>query len=339
MDRPEFWLHGFPVPTRTAALAAQAEAWGFDGLLLADSQMLVADPYIELTLAAQATSTLRLGPGVTNPLTRHPAVTAAAVATLHVESGGRAAVVLGRGDSAVLQLGREPATTAQLRQAVLDLRRYLDGSGVPTGDGLPGRLGWFAAEQHPPIRLTVAASGPATIRLAAEHADAVDITVGADLERVSQAVTAVRTAAAARTPAVSIGAFVNVGVSHDLNAARSMVRGSVAIFAHFLSQGPTRTGTDTDRPVLDRLGRAYAEARHGLSAARHSTQLPDEFVDRFAVVGTPEQCVARFQALAAAGVERFVVVPGSRDADPRLLDASNELFAREVLPALRATTR
>ena len=60
---------------------------------------------MELALAARATERLGLGPAVTNPVTRHPAVTAAAVATLQVESEGRAVVVFGRGDSAVLQLG------------------------------------------------------------------------------------------------------------------------------------------------------------------------------------------------------------------------------------------
>lgn len=56
----EIWLHGFPIPHRTVELALQAEQWGFDGLLLADSQNLVGDPYVELALAAQATKRLRL---------------------------------------------------------------------------------------------------------------------------------------------------------------------------------------------------------------------------------------------------------------------------------------
>jgi 5,10-methylenetetrahydromethanopterin reductase len=49
----EIWLHGFPIPHRTVELAMQAERWGFDGLLLlADSENLVGDPYVELTFGA-----------------------------------------------------------------------------------------------------------------------------------------------------------------------------------------------------------------------------------------------------------------------------------------------
>ena len=59
----EIWLHGFPTPGRTVAEAVAAEAAGFDGMLLADTTMLVADAYLELVLAARETTRLRLGPG------------------------------------------------------------------------------------------------------------------------------------------------------------------------------------------------------------------------------------------------------------------------------------
>ena len=81
------------------ALAAETESRGFDGLALTDSQNQSPDTYVALTLAARATSTLKLGPGVTNALTRHPAVTASAIATLQDVSEGRAMLGIGRGDS------------------------------------------------------------------------------------------------------------------------------------------------------------------------------------------------------------------------------------------------
>ncbi len=52
--------------------------------------------FAELGVLTRATSRLGLGTGVTNPLTRHPAVTAAAIATVQLESGGRAVLGLGR---------------------------------------------------------------------------------------------------------------------------------------------------------------------------------------------------------------------------------------------------
>jgi 5,10-methylenetetrahydromethanopterin reductase len=331
----EFWLHGFPVPRSTAGLAVEAERRGFDGLLLADSENLVGDPYVELALAAQATTNLRLGPAVTNPVTRHPAVTASAMASLQIESGGRAVLVLGRGDSAVLQLGLRPATTAQLERAVGEVRRFLRGDAVPTGDGATARLTWIQSFRPAEIPVSVAATGPATIALGARCADRIDLTVGADPQRVAWAVAEARRAAPDQGPAPSLGAFVNVVVHPDIAVARDLVRGSAAIFAHFVSQGPPGVLSRQDRHVVERLGKAYEEARHGLRTAGHAALLPDDFLDRFAVVGPAEQCAERLRELIDLGLDRIIMVPASRDAAPELVAGSNRRFTDHVLPRLR----
>ena len=330
----EIYLHGFPIPGRTVELAVAAEQWGFDGLLLADSENLVGDPYVELTLASRATKRLRLGPAVTNPLTRHPAVTAAAIATLQIESKGRAVIVFGRGDSAVLQLGLQPATTAQLERGLTQLQGFLNGEEVELGEGRKARMAWVAALHPTKVPVDVAATGPRTIAVGAQHAERVTFTVGADPHRVSWAVEEARRAASGE--GVSLGAFVNFAVHPDIAVARNLVRGSVAIFAHFVSEGPLDVLPEEDRQVVQRLGATYEERRHGLSTAEHAALLPDEFVERFAVVGSAEECIERLRGLLELGLERLVMVPGSRDADPDLVAESNARFASEVLPALRS---
>lgn len=327
----EYWLHGFPQPGRAVELATRAEGWGLDGLLLADSELLVGDPYIELALAARATSRLRLGPAVTNPITRHAAVTAAALATLQIESGGRAVAVLGRGDSAVRQLGLAPAHGDQLARYVDDVRGYLTGASTPADSAA---MGWYPPYDQPAVPLRIAATGPATIALAAQHADGVDLTVGADPERVGWGLSVAREATPPdREP--TLGIWLNFAVHRDLDTARDLVRGSAAIFAHFVSEGPLDVLSPADRAVVEPLATGYVEHDHGLGSAAHSKRLPAEFLDRFAVVGPPERVVERLRQLADLGVRRFVLVPASRDADPSAVAASNELLAREVLPQLR----
>ena len=44
-------MHAFAFPGRVADAARQAEEWGFTGLLVADSQNLTADVWVELALA------------------------------------------------------------------------------------------------------------------------------------------------------------------------------------------------------------------------------------------------------------------------------------------------
>src|SRR5262249_41911914 len=117
-------------PRRAAQLAQQFEALGFTTLLLPDSQNLAPEVWQQLALAAQATTRMGLGPGVTNPLTRDVAVTASAALTLQVESGGRAVLGLGRGDSAVQRIGAQAMRLADFERYVVRLQAYLRGAEV-----------------------------------------------------------------------------------------------------------------------------------------------------------------------------------------------------------------
>ena len=335
----QVWAHGFPVPGRTAGLARETEEAGFAGLLLADSQNLVGDPFVELAVAARVTSRIGLGTGVVNLVTRHPAVVAAAIASVQVESGGRAVLGVGRGDSSLAQIGLAAPAAARLRELVTQVRGYLHGEEVTAG-GTASRIGWIADTGLPPVPVELAATGPRAIGVAATLADRVMVTVGAEPSRVAWAAGVARQARAVAglDPAgLRIGAFVNVACDPDVAAACALVRGSAAIFAHFCSMpGSSATGfSPQEAATIGAVGTAYDEARHGLSHAAHTAMLDEPFITKFAVAGSPEQCLARLRQLAALGLDRIVVVPGSRDADPARLARSNDLFAREVLPAFR----
>jgi 5,10-methylenetetrahydromethanopterin reductase len=324
------WLHSFSFARRTADHARQVERWGFDGLLVADSQNLNADVWIELALAAAATERIGIGTGVTNPATRHPAVSASAAATLQVESGGRAVLGIGRGDSALTQIGRRPVPVEELDRALIAIQGFLRGEQVEL-DGTASAIRWIADSKQPKVPVAVAATGPHVIEVGARHAEQVDFTVGAEPERVRWAV---ETAQAAE--GVSLGAFVNVAVHPDRAAARDLVRGSAAILARFATEGAPPDGlSDVTREGIARLAAEYDESRHGQSSAPAARRLEDRFIDRFAVCGPADEVTERLAALGELGIERVIVVPGSLDADPAAVEESNERFAAEVLPALR----
>ena len=102
-------------PGYTAKLAVEIEALGFDLLVCPDTQNLSPDPYGQLNLAAVRTTRLRLGTGVTNPVTRDSAVTACALGSLQAESQGRVICGIGRGDSSAAHIGRRNAHILSLR--------------------------------------------------------------------------------------------------------------------------------------------------------------------------------------------------------------------------------
>src|SRR4051812_12154413 len=121
----ELWTTGIPDPRTITRHAAAAEASGWDGFAVVDSQNLTADCWVGLTLAAGVTKTIGLGTAVTNPVTRLPALTACAAASVHLVSGGRVTIGIGRGDSALSHLGRAPASVAALERYLKVLQAYL----------------------------------------------------------------------------------------------------------------------------------------------------------------------------------------------------------------------
>ena len=269
---------------------------------------------------------------MTNPVTRHPTVTASAAATLQEETGGRAVLGLGRGDSALIQIGRRPVHPSELERALVQIQGLLRGEEVELDDGAKTRIGWIAESERPKVPVSVAATGPHVIELAARHAERIDFTVGAEPERLRWAVKTAR----AVGEDVSLGAFLNVGVDPDRAAARDLVRGSTAILARFGTEGAPPDGlSDVTREGIELLADDYDESRHGHGNAPAARRLDDEFIDRFAVVGTAEEVAERLREIEALGIERVIVVPGSLDADPAAVEESNVRFGEGVLPALR----
>ena len=96
--RAKIWMLVLPMAGQTTERARWIEDFGGDGLGVADTQNLAGDPYAALSLAGHTTSHIGLGTAVTNPITRHPAVTASAILTVQAESAGRAVLGIGRGD-------------------------------------------------------------------------------------------------------------------------------------------------------------------------------------------------------------------------------------------------
>lgn len=242
---------------------------------------------------------------------------------------------LGRGDSSLSYLGQQPASPAAFETYVAAVRGYLHGDAVAI-DGFDSHNEWIAASGLAPVPIEIAATGPKVIGIAARHADRVTFSVGADADRISSSVELANAASIeAGRPALSLGAYVNVAAGSDTGVARELVRGGAAAMAHFSGMRGAPTADLADREVFEQLGADYEPASHAKAGASHSLALADEFVDRFAVAGTPDYCVERLGELVDAGIDRLVLMTGSRDADPAAFLQSMKLLATEVVPAVQ----
>ena len=116
MSEPRFGveLHEYLDAATVLAEAQQAEALGYASVWLADSQLIWRELCALLGAVAATTTRVTLGTGVTNPVTRHAAVTAGALATLQELSRGRAVLGIGLGYSSLATLGHRRPTRAAL---------------------------------------------------------------------------------------------------------------------------------------------------------------------------------------------------------------------------------
>jgi 5,10-methylenetetrahydromethanopterin reductase len=358
----QLWMTTVAGARGAARTAHEIEAAGWDGMLVVDSQNLSGDPYVALAMAATATTRLGLGTGVTNSVTRHAAVTAAAITSVNRVSNGRAALGIGRGDSALAHLGRAPARLAQFERYLRQLRAYLRGdavefadidippdvappmSGLHLHDAPPSsHIGWIAEGRSrgaAAVPVEVAASGPKVIEMAAVHSNRVMFTLGADIERLAWGIGVARQARKAvglDPDGVAIGAYVNMGCHSDIEAARSLVRGGLTTFARFSVMHGKANGpvSAADRSVLEALRDSYDMTAHTRGDSRQAGTLTDDFIDRFAIVGPPDRCVERLRALAKLGLDKVAISGASRGAAAEDIAKGRGLVNAEVLPAMR----
>ena len=119
-----------PPYQRMIELMKLAESHGFEYAWTYDSHVLWQESMPTLALAADQTSTIKLGHMVTNPGTREPTVLASAYATLHDISDGRMVMGIGRGDSTRRYIGQQPVRVAEFERSLAMIRDFMNGREV-----------------------------------------------------------------------------------------------------------------------------------------------------------------------------------------------------------------
>jgi 5,10-methylenetetrahydromethanopterin reductase len=355
----EFWRVGQTSPLTIATDAPALESAGWDGMVIADSQCMVGDSYVALALAARETERLQLGVGVTNPVTRHPSVTASAAAGIHAISGGRMTLGIGRGDSSLAHVGLAPASPATFERYLRNVQSYLAGEGVAFDDldretarpsselggaGVPeeSRLRWLPPGSFK-VPVDVAASGPRVIGAGARHAERVTFSVGADHARLQWAIDTARAARAEGgldPDTLGFGAYLNVVAHPDHAVALALAATGVSMFSRFSIMHGTVSGpvSAATRANFEKVSERYDLREHGSGDAKHRDAVDVEHITSFGVVGTPDQVVDRLVALNGLGLDRILILGGFAGASEEAaeqLAVSREVLAREVFPAVR----
>ena len=308
-------LGNYPVE-RMLRYAGIAEASGYDAVWLGDERFY-REVYSCLNYFAAHLSRVRLGPCVTDPYTRHPAMTAAAIATLDEISKGRAMLAIGAGISGFAELGidrRRPARA--IREAVVVVRRLLAGEEVDfQGEVIRfnhGRLNFPVPQRAVPIY--VASNGPLGQRAAGAVADGAIMEAGASVAEVRAFRATIDQGAAAAgcdPAAVKLVVRLNACIADDGRAARDAVRPTVA---RLLGAGRLKMATIEAQGLgLSEVAlRAVAGVPYAAGVAPYLPLAPlitDRQVDAFSLAGTAAEVADHVVDLRRAGVDSIIILP------------------------------
>ena len=320
-----------PPASGVIATMQRAEEAGFSYGWTWDSHVLWQEPFVIYSRILSATSAMTVGPMVTNPSPRDWSVTASLFATLNDMFGNRTVCGIGRGDSARRVIGQSPMSLATLSDAMTVIKGLAEGREV-THHGQPLRIPWVRDGK---LEIWMAAYGPKALKLTGEQADGF-ILQTADPDIARWTIGSVRAAAeaAGRDPGsvkicVAAPGYVGEDVAHQREQLRwfgGMVGNHVAdLVARYGESGPVpRELTDY---IKGREG--YDYAHHGRAGNPDTAFVPDEIVDRFCVLGTVDDHVAKLRELEALGVDQFNIYL-MHDAQ----DATMDAYGREIIPAL-----
>lgn len=312
-----------PVPDVSGAggLFAELEAAGYDG---ANTYETKHDPFIPIALAAQSTSTLRLGTAITIAFARNPMLLATSARDLQDLSGGR--FTLGLGPQVRPHITRRysmpwsrPAD--RMREMVLAIRAIWDAwDGI---EPLNFRGEFYTHTLLPPAfdpgphrhgraRIHIGGVGPHMVAVAGEVADGLITHPFASRRSLEELVLPALGDARGRDgfQVVAVVMLATGDTGADLDEAIATVRGQIAFYA----------STPAYAPVLDLHGWGGLHTRlNALSKQGRwddmADLVPDELIETIAVVGRRDQIAASI-AEKVRGLADVVTLECTRRPDP-----------------------
>ncbi|MCZ6535275.1 MAG: LLM class flavin-dependent oxidoreductase [Chloroflexi bacterium] len=305
----------------------EAEDLGYDRIGIADSPALYREAWVSVTQVALNTSKVPFGPWVTNPVTRHPVVTASAAVAVDELAQGRVCIGIGSGNSGVYNAGRKASSVAALREYVLALRALLE-EGEAVYQGGPARLRWAKK----PIPIYMAAHAERSLRLAGEVADGVVIGAGTTPEVVKGSLEALADGArSAGRDTRDIDVWWSVPFNLRMSERSALdPQGGPAREANYLARF-TLEGKfipEQHKEGIKMLAAAYDLTTHGRPTSEQLERydrlaqdlgVRDYLLERFGgISGTPDECIEKLKRNAEMGVTQYSINLPDSDRPARL---------------------
>ncbi len=292
-------------PAEAVGLAVRCEQVGFDRLGVSDV-VFWPDCFVLQALIARATERISIGSVVTNPYTRHPAVLAGAVATLQELSGGRMFLGIGVGAGLEdLRIGY-PRPVRALREAIVGVKALLAGDTVELdGEIFPIDGAGLVRPPEVVVPISIGTRSRQVMQLAGELADIALVGArhftGELADRYHRWLAEGAARAGRSLDDIDVAPRLTLCVSTDGDLARRSV---VRYVAHYLAiirpaeMEPDRLAA-IDEALTEATGWYFDIDRY--DPPELFDLVTDEWIHRYAVVGTPEEIPEQVRAVTDLG--------------------------------------
>jgi 5,10-methylenetetrahydromethanopterin reductase len=299
---------------RQIEYARLAEELGFAACWVPEDYFFRGAFTIAAALAC-STSRIRIGLGVVNPFTRHPALIGMEFAALTELAPARTILGIGAGVKVWIDQMRlgSPTPGPAIGEAVEIIRRMMRGEKVTFAGKVfhTDRIGLAFKSPQAEIPIYLGVLGAKNLAMAGRIADGVMLSALTSPAYARFAVEKIHAAAqaAGRGGKLEVGAFLLTSISENEPEAREAIKPLLAVMISLMAAQPstplfTVAGINPDQ--LRRFAETYAR---GELPVRLVT---DSIIDTFAIAGGPDRCRAALQQILDAGVTHpvFFETPG-----------------------------
>jgi len=289
------------------------------------------DAYVVLTSAAWHTEKVKIGPIITDPYVRHPALTARAIASLDELTNGRAFWALGVGHSEFDKLGLKIVKPNRaLRDAIMIARTLFSGDTVEyegklfkcVGHRLNWEKGWNP-RPRPDIPLFITSRSPMNLQLAGEIADGAIIASYATEETIKYAMELVKKGAkrAGRTLRdVRLISWMYTSISNNRKKANS----APEMYEKF--------------GVSDKVVEYFHECRK--KGKRPDLKIIDDIMSyddlsKVSMAGTAKDCIKKVEEIQNLGIRTIWIRPFAAPGSHINVERVIKPFGEKVIPKFK----
>jgi len=316
---------GFYSINEMVELARLADEVGMESIWMSD-HLCFRDSLTSSMAFLTATKKIKVIPAPLSPYSRHPIISAMAVATMEELAPGRVWATAGTGNAAALdEVGikvTRPLKT--MREYIHILRGFLSGETVNfRGEVFHIKGARMGFKPSSAIRIYMTAVKPKMLRLAGEIGDGVLLSAGCASRYIAQCVAEIKKGAERGEKPLresDVAAFITTSVSDD---AREAIEASKTFLAYIFRNKHHADNIRMGGGKVDQEGLAEAIARRDWEGAKKL--ISDEVVFAHSITGTPSECRRRVEDFVKEGLNLPILLPmGTREARKKAVELARQ---------------